>query len=75
MICALHELAEIDNGDGEYLHSASATALFLESCNLLFEQGILSHSAITSIEDSVIDNMRKGHKYFLDWYKKLKETG
>lgn len=51
------------------------TTEFLEACNLLFEKGILSKKIIRSMDSPVIRNIRKGFKFFSDWYEKHKQTG
>ena len=65
MISAIREIAEMDE---ELQDSRIATAQYLEACNLLFEQGILSHSIV------VLENMKKGYEYFKEWYQELKEA-
>ncbi len=57
------------------MHNRNATAEYLEACNLLFEQGILSHSTINVVKDGVLQNMEKGYKYFKEWYQELRESG
>ena len=68
MISAIREIAEMDE---ELQDSRIATAQYLEACNLLFEQGILSHSIVSS---TVLENMKKGYEYFKEWYQELKEA-
>ena len=51
MISAIRETAE--SGDNDLDHDQSSTAEYLEACNFLIEQGILSHSSING-EDSAV---------------------
>lgn len=39
-------------------------AEYLEACNRLFEEGILSHSIVSSSEQSVLVNMKTGFEFF-----------
>ena len=43
------------------------TLAYLEACNLLFEQGFLSHDRIRSTDSEVIKNINKGFEYFSKW--------
>lgn len=70
MISAICETAE--SGDNDLDHNRSSTAEYLEACNFLFEQGILSHSSINSEDSAVLKNMKKGYDYFQE---ELKQSG
>jgi len=51
-------------------HDANTTCetlAYLEACNLLFEQGFLSHDRIRSTGSDVIENINKGYQYFTRW--------
>ena len=47
------------------------TAKFLTACNMLFEQGILSHSTIDSMQSKIIKNMDTGYLFFEQWRTSL----
>ena len=44
---------------------------YLTACNKLFENGILSHDPITTMDSVCIQNMRAGYKFFTDWFNRL----
>ena len=51
--------------------SARCTLKYLTSCNLLFEQGLLSHDRVHAKDIKVIENVRKGYSFFSDWLSNL----
>ena len=51
------------------------TLLYLEACNLLFEQGFLSHDRVRSADAKVLTNINKGFSYFTDWLDSLLKIG
>ena len=60
MISAVRELAEnVHVGDRH-----QRVAEYLEACNRLFEEGILSHSIVSSSEQKVLVNMKIGFEFF-----------
>lgn len=68
MTAAIYELAETcDYGKQSHI----ATAEYLEACNLLFEQGILSHSIVDNENSQVLKNMKQGFSYFSEWYDEM----
>ena len=69
MLSAIRELAEKTGGQG---HSAAAD--YLEACNQIFEQGILSHSKVTHHKSHVLVNMKCGFSFFQSWHQHLCET-
>ena len=70
MIAAIREMAEKNNWMRE---SHSLTAEYLQACNFIFENGILSHEKINSTRSIVLMNIEKGMKWFLKWKEELKE--
>ena len=48
---------------------------YLEACNMLFENGILSHTPILSASSTAITNMENGFKYFCEWKDNLSAQG
>ena len=52
--------------------TTSETLLYLEACNLLFEQGLLSHDRIRSMDSDVLN---KGYSYFTAWLDSVFELG
>ena len=51
------------------------TAKYLEACNLILENGILSHKMICSPESKVLVNISKGMQWFFKWKELQKEPG
>ena len=49
------------------------TAEYLQACNLLFENGILSHEKITSVSSKALLNMAEGMKWFIKWKEELQD--
>ena len=72
MISAVRELAE-NRLDEQKEHLA--VLKYLEACNLMFENGILSHTPIVCVSSAVLTNMEKGFKYFCDWKDTLSASG
>ena len=50
------------------------TANYLDACNKLFENGILSHQIIDSLGSPVLQNMKQGFGYFKDWHQQLSDS-
>ena len=48
-------------------------ANYLETCNKLFETGILSQEVINSLGRPVLQNMKQGTGYFKDWHQQLSD--
>ena len=70
MIAAVKDLA------GEPNQEASIkTAAFLDACNLLFEQGLLSRRRVNSKDSSVLKNIKRGLSFFEEWCASHEETG
>ena len=55
--------------------SVTITANYLEACNLIFERGILSRQRVKGMNSPVIENMKDGFQFFVDWFQKHKEKG
>ena len=68
MIAAICEMAEKKE---ECREAYLKTAEYLKACNLLFENGILSHEKITSISSKPLTNMAEGMKWFMKWKEEL----
>lgn len=64
MLSAIKELAD-KNEDEKAEHMA--TFRYLKACNLLFEEGILSKTPISSISSPLQKNMKDGFTYFMKW--------
>ena len=59
-------------------HDANATCetlAYLEACNLLFEQGFLSHDRIRGTNSDVIKNINRGYEYFSKWLDSILKKG
>lgn len=48
---------------------------FLEACNLLFEQGMLSRRRINYKNSPVLTNIKKGTAFFEQWCRDHEDTG
>ncbi|XP_014670998.1 PREDICTED: uncharacterized protein LOC106811792 [Priapulus caudatus] len=44
---------------------------YLQACNLVFENGLLSHEMIDRNHPKTMDNIRKGYQFFEDWLETL----
>ena len=74
MLAAIREMA--DKKDEFTKRSHVCSAEYLEACNLIFENGILSHEMIRSTESQALLNIREGMKQFINWKEELqKEPG
>ena len=51
------------------------TLAYLEACNLLFEQGFLSHDHDRGTDSDVIKNTNRGYEYFSKWLDSISEKG
>ena len=70
MLAAIREMAEKD----EYAkQSHVCMAEYLEACNLIFENGILSHEMICSSNSKALMNISEGMKWFLKWKEELQK--
>ena len=66
-----HVIAELK----EYIHTASPlvkssldlTVQYLQACNKMFENGILSHTPIKSTDSTVLHNIDEGFHFFMGW--------
>ncbi len=55
--------------------SVNQTRRYLKACNLLFEQGFLSHKTIKAPNDQPMVNIENGYQFFVDWYSALEGPG
>ena len=53
----------------------SETLAYLKACNLLFEQGFLSHDCIRSMDCDTMKNINKGFEYFSGWLNSILDKG
>lgn len=44
---------------------------YLLACNNIFERGLLSNDRITAGDQSIIERIDDGYKYFEDWWESL----
>ena len=51
------------------------TLAYLEACNLLFEQGFLSHDHIRRTDSDIIKNINKGYEYISKWLDSILDKG
>ena len=55
--------------------TTSEVLAYLEACNLLFEQGFLSHGRVRSLEADIIKNIDKGFQYYTKWIDSILDKG
>ena len=67
MLAAIQEMASRKEEVEKDYHLA--TLEFLQACNSLFEEGILSHKVIKSSTSPVLQNMTAGFNFFEAWHK------
>ena len=60
MITAIEEMASKDPSCDAHV----ATTKFLKACSNIFEDGILSHAVIDSMQSKPIKNMETGYNFF-----------
>ena len=70
MIATIREMAEKKE---ELRETHLLTAEYLQACNLLFENGILSHEKITPVSSKALLNMAEGMKWFMKWKEELQD--
>ena len=68
MIAAIREMAEKNDALRE---THTLTANYLTACSMIFENGILSHEKVTSMNSKPITNITEGIKWFLKWKEEL----
>ena len=68
MLAALFEMGS-NNSSNENMASYE----YLRACNKMFERGILSHEAVSATQDRVLQNIRDGVTFFLDWHKNVQQ--
>ena len=64
MLTAIQEIADY-RSDEEKEHLAALA--YLKACNLLFENGTLSHTPIYNMSSETLKNLRKGFDFFKHW--------
>ena len=74
MISALRGYCECEPTPTD-AESVKATSQYLEACNLIFEKGILSKKMVRALNSSVIQNIRDGFTFFVDWFEKHQAQG
>ena len=57
------------------LDSTLCTLRYLESCNQIFEKGLLSHERVHKKDTSVIQNIEQVYGYFCDWLDNIFKCG
>ena len=72
MLAAIKEMAKYKDEVTRSCHLE--TAEYLEACNKLFENDILSHDMIKSSTSPVLENMRQGFAYFEQWHHDLSQS-
>ena len=70
MIAAIQDLAREPNQE-----ASGQTAAYLDACNLLFEQGLLSRRGINNRDSLILANIRRGMSFFEEWGAAHDDTG
>ena len=70
MIAAIQDLAREPNQE-----ASGKTAAYLDACNLLFEQGLLSRRRINNRDSPVLANIKRGMSFFEEWCAVHDATG
>lgn len=55
--------------------SHEQTAKYLEACNNIFEEGLLSRRRINNLQSPVLANIRKGMEFFEGWCNAHSQKG
>ena len=55
--------------------SVRCTLKYLTACNMLFEQGLLSHDRVHVKDVKVIENIKVGYSFFSSWLSNLLLNG
>lgn len=63
MLSAILALAENREDEPEHM----AVFHYLKACNLLFEEGILSKTPVSSVSSPPLKKMKDGFAYFVKW--------
>lgn len=48
---------------------------YLESCNLIFERGFLSHERIRKSDTKILENIQQGYVFYCDWLDDILKKG
>lgn len=67
MLAAVQEMASRKEEVEKAYHLS--TLKFLQACNKLFEEGILSHEIINSPTSPALRNMKMGFAFFEAWHQ------
>ena len=71
MIAAVKDLASSASDVGPNQNAVD----FLEACNPLFEQGMLSRCRVNNKNSPVLTNIKKGMAFFEQWCRDHEDTG
>ena len=70
MIAAIQDLVREPNQE-----ASGKTAAYLDACNLLFEQGLLSRQRINNRDSPILANIKRGMSFFEEWCAGHDATG
>lgn len=62
------------SSNGTDIEASTKTGEYLDACNLLFEQGPLSHCRVNNKDRSVLENIKKGMSFFEQWCADHEDT-
>ena len=71
MIAAVKDLSS----NGTDVEASTKTGEYLDACNLLFEQGLLSYRRVNNKDSSVLKNIKQGMSFFEQWCADHMDTG
>ena len=57
------------------VESTKCTLKYLESCNLIFEQGLLSHERVKEKDAKILINIQQGYSLLCDWLDNIVKNG
>ena len=60
-----------ENPNANDVCSVNITLKFLEACQKLFENGLLSHSRVTHMKSDVICSVEEGYLFFTNWLQEI----
>ena len=70
MIATIQDLAREPNQE-----ASEQTVAYLDACNLLFEQGLLSRRRINNRDSPVLANITRGMSFIEEWAAAHDDTG
>ena len=70
IVATIYDLSREPNQE-----ASGKTAAYLNACNLLFEQGLLSRQRINNKDNPALVNITRGMSFFVEWCATHDVTG